>query len=207
MRGMMRGHTPGSIVGSHRVRALASMALAGLSLGGCASTGSTPVKERSPSRVTLEYDRGIAATDLAYTRDDRVSKDMVAAAREPLMQRLTTVYRDLGLPVNQLDTRTFIVSTGHVTVHRRVAQVPADRYFSCGFTVTGGARALTYSLDVTVTTQLTPAPAPDSGRTLVLTSVAVQARQPGVSGNPVACATTGALEQRIVEALRTGTRS
>ena len=206
MRGMMRGHTPGSI-GSHRVRALASMALAGLSLGGCASTGSAPVKEGAPSRVTLEYDRGIAANDLAFTRDNRVSKDVVAAAREPLMQRLTTVYRDLGLPVNQLDTRAFIVSTGNITVNRRVAQVPADRYFGCGFTVTGGARALTYALDVSVTTQLVPAPAPDSGSTLVLTSVAVQARQPGMSGNPVACSTTGALEQRIVAALRTGTGS
>jgi hypothetical protein len=156
----------------------------------------------SPSRVTIAYDRGAASNDLAYTREDHVSRDTVAGRREPLMRQLATVYRDLGLPVNLLDPTGFAASTGSFSVQGRVGGVPADRYFNCGFTATGGSRAQSYGLTVTVTTQLAPAPAADSGSTLVMTGVSVFARQAGMSSNPVPCASTGALEKRIVAALR-----
>jgi hypothetical protein len=173
--------------------------LVAIVLSGCASAQSTqlPVQE---TRAHTTIDAPSGQIDVTLTHDPSIAKQTVAVSLDDVWGALPAAYAHLGLPVNAIDTRTHLLGTGVVMVHRSLAGTSLSTYLECGADVTGQDKANFYSVQLDVRTQLDAAP--DSG-TIVRTMVEATGRDAASSNNPVRCSTKGLLEHRLVELLGT----
>lgn len=151
------------------------------------STGSAP----RPPRV-------LATGDGAYIdvgSDNAGSSTRVSASTEQVWAILPEVYRELGIEVGTSDPSSRLLGNQQITASRRFAGEPLTNLLRCGTTATGAPIASTYRIRMSVLTNLQPVSATETGVRTVVQATATN--NAGVSTDPVACASTGALEERI----------
>jgi len=169
----------------------ACVMLAGCASGGAGTTSAPPMEQTT--RITS--DAGTA--ELRTTRSDPTAAFAIAAPPERVFRALSTVYQDLGLTVNVLDTQGRRLGVESGRIRRQLGGQRLSRYLECGERL-GGRVAETDDITFTLMTAV----AADGQNSTLRTRVEATARPIGVSGNPITCATTGNLEERIVAMVR-----
>jgi hypothetical protein len=173
------------------MRTLLPLALAGLA---ACSPAAVPPGTAPGHRPTIAVD---GAPEIEITRSRMDSEARIGAPAERLWLHLPGVYDELGLTGGGAVTgaqHTF--TRRNLRVVRGLPDLPLNRMVNCGTSLHGDAR---YEVSLTVTTVLR---ADGEDRSRVVTTVDAEGRQIGSSNNPVHCASTGAIESRIVQRLQ-----
>ncbi|HEX5832026.1 MAG TPA: hypothetical protein VFY16_13680 [Gemmatimonadaceae bacterium] len=179
------------------VLSLCTLVLAALaSVSACASSSRDERMGGRGDRRTVRVE-GPSTVELVYYPDRRSVTDQFSVPRDSLWNALVVAYRELELPINDLDERAFRIGTGSFTAIRRIGAASAERYLECGSSGGGITRASTYELRVAVASMLHPV----DGGTQLETLVNAYAKPQGMSGDPVQCSSNGRLEAAIAEAL------
>lgn len=175
-----------------RSLSLGSMLLAVL-LSACGSNygavSSTPA-ELKPRRastdgnsylIDLPAESGIHTTELLGTPQEVF----------PLVAK---VYDELGIPIEMLQTSSFILGNNSFRARRQIGKIPMARIVDCGASATG-ARANSDVIIFNLKTQIREV-GPNS--VVVETSLSATAQSvEGASTNTVGCSSRGELEKRI----------
>ena len=174
------------------------VAAACMALAACASSRGELV-DTAPAETTTSVETFSEAgtINMRTTRSDPTASFAIEAPPDRVFQALASVYEELGLKVNSLDTQTRRIGVENARVRRQLGGQRMSRYLECGERL-GGRVAETDDIMLTIVTQVSATGAASTLRTLV----DAQARPIGVSGNPITCATTGAIEARLVERVR-----
>lgn len=166
-----------------------------LLLAGCASgaprdpaSGPTGVTDR----VLLVDERGRVYRTTAARTD--VPEQVVPGTARQTVEALVGVYESLGLSVNAVDWTAGVVAARGVDAPRRIAGAALSTYLDCGSSQIGQQRADSYAITIYVESLAKPE---GPGRMIVSTRTNGTARPRGVSGDPLTCVTTLALEKRI----------
>ena len=167
-------------------------------LAGCAS-GGTPGPTTGPQNATTRIETAEGSIDIRTTRSDPTAAFAIAAPPDRVWRALSVVYEDLKLQVNTLDTQQRRIGVENARIRRQLGGTRLSKYLSCGERM-GNPVAETDEITLTLFTQVVPS---GTGQSTLHTRVEATAKAMGVSGAPINCATTGELEQRIVEMVRT----
>lgn len=177
------------------IRALLSALLA----SACASGGgrATLPNSTGSQQSTVRIDGGASgASEIRLTRDDAAFETPVATSPDAAFAALPAAYEALGMPINTLITDARTVGTSGLRVRGRLGKTPLSRYLQCGIDATGLQHADSYQVQMSVMTRVNAAASAPGGSTLV-TQVVAAARPMSVSGNEIACTSTGQLERVI----------
>jgi hypothetical protein len=132
--------------------------------------------------------------------DNRPSSNTVQAPPERVWALMPAVYEGLKIPIGTIDQNSRVIGNRRIQTNSgRIAGARASSYLNCGNTGLGVPIADSYQVDLSVLTQIVPAP---GGSAQVQTSIDANATQRGVSSAPVRCASTGRLEQQIAAAIQ-----
>ena len=167
-------------------------------LVGCASA-SGPVTS-GPRDMTTTVETAAGTVEMRSSRSDPTASFAIDAPPDAVWRALTTVYSDLKLAVTTLDTEGRRLGVENVRVRRQLGGERMSRYLTCGERM-GQPIAETDDIALTLYTQVSPT---GSGSTL-RTLLEATAKQTAAGGALINCATTGALEKRIVEMVRAQT--
>jgi hypothetical protein len=138
--------------------------------------------------------------DIMMYPDNRASSSTIQAAPERVWAVMPNVYQALNIPVGTIDQNTRVIGNRRIESRSgRIAGERASSYLNCGNTGIGASIADSYQVNLSVLTQIVPAP---GGTTQVQTSIDANATQRGVSSVPVRCASTGRLELQIAAAIQ-----
>lgn len=168
-------------------------------LAGCASAGTPSPGSRPGERILAQGEEGfIRTTDATAERTDTV-----AVAPTVAMRALVATIEELGIEVTLVNPARGEVGNPRFVASRRLAGQPMSHYVSCGQTLTG-LRADNDRITFNVLAVVTPLA---SGGSSVHTRVDATAQdmQSGNSAQVMQCTSTGVLETRIVEGMRTRT--
>lgn len=188
---------PGEMV-MRQAMAAACLVLAGCASGGAGAGSGTTTEARAPQEQTTTISGPTGSSDIRTTRSDPTATFQISAPPERVFSALSAVYETLGLKVNTLDTQARRIGVESARVRRQIGGERMSRYLECGDRL-GGRVAETDDITLTLMTQVVPS----TGGSTLRTLVDARARPVGVSGNAITCATTGDLEERIVELVRT----
>ena len=177
------------------MRGIVAIALVGLSA--CASSGSTGSggTEQSVHIAGMNNSRGLRVNTGA-TEGPRI--EVVTSSVDRVWAVLPAVYDSLQIPVTDRDEGEHRIGNQGLRARGRLGGVPLTRYFNCGNSQ-GGPNAETYQLHISV---LTWAKAQGPGTTAMATTLQATARPVTLSGEAVQCASSGALENRILAMVR-----
>jgi len=163
-----------------------------VAVAGCASTNTT--SQTTPPVETLRIQGATGATMVSTVHEAAANGGLVPFDIDSAWVALPSVYDSLGIAVTTIDTKNRVMGTPSVKMRRRLGTVPMSKYLNCGSTQ-GGPSADTYELILSVLTTLRR----EGQGTMVLTTVEGQGRPITLSGDFTRCASTSALEARIVE--------
>ncbi|HEX7118418.1 MAG TPA: hypothetical protein VF212_06500 [Longimicrobiales bacterium] len=173
--------------------------LATVGLAACAPAGSG---HELPSHASVPVTTRIEGVSSAYEvtthTTDPSARHVVDVAPDLAWKLVPLVYAELELPGAVLDPRGRMFGFERERMRRKVGDAPLTKIVNCGTGVTG-PNALTYVVTLDVVTLVSPVAA---GSSAIETRVQGFAKPRSVSGNPVRCATTGALELYIAERIR-----
>ncbi len=181
---------------AHRRAAVLLTLPAALAWSGCASHQPPPPSSATTQERT-RLDASNARYDFETTSRATVVERRIAAPIERVWSVLPTVFDSLGIPMGLADSRTHVYGNRAFKAQRQLAGMRLSRLVDCGRSATG-FNADRYQ--VTLSVVITLATAPD-GSTSAYIAVEGRATDPGVSGDPVRCSTTGQLEDVIAERL------
>lgn len=163
-----------------------------LVVSACAGAGGGPSTDRSAG-VLERFSGGQRVEGATHSV-------ALGAPVAQVAEALPGVYRELGLPVQQVrDTPPITFTTSDLRIQGRLYEGERNSaYLDCG-TSMSGPRADTYELQIAVATQLRAA---EGGGTVAETFVDGRARDRYANTDPVPCHGTGRLEAQIAELLR-----
>lgn len=140
---------------------------------------------------------GNATYDIELTRDRIHTQHLVDASADAVWKALPAAYAALGLEGVVVDptARQFGVPRYRLASRRMAARRLSD-LFSCGSSSTG-SNADSYEVRYLMVTRLNP----EGGSTEVETLLEAVAHPRSVSGQSIQCASTGVLEQMLVDTL------
>lgn len=173
-----------------------AMLVLGITLGGCASAGSTPTSgsaEPTVTVVTTNTASGTMARTMAATRDTRGTEFVLTVDREVAFAALEHVFDDLNLPVTVRNPATGTIGNPDAVLTRRVLGAGVSRFLSCGVGPFGDPIADVYRVVGSVMATVDAA----DDRSRLSVRVSARASNRGVGGAPVDCASTGELEKRV----------
>ena len=172
-------------------------------LVGCASSGSGPDTQAAPpptqQTTRVMTTGGTGASDLTLTSTPNVGVVTVVAPIDRAWTELISVYAALGIETSTVDQPRRTVGNPSLKVRRRLGTVPLTQYIDCGSTQ-GAQSAETYEVLLSIHSQLQQT-APNT--TTVTTTFQSSARPISISSDYRSCTSTGRLEKRIGELLRT----
>ena len=171
-------------------------ALVGAILAGC-SSAPQPATTASPQTVRVAGG-GAGAVTLGMspsTADARAS--IVGAPLADVWRVLPAAYEAMSIPISTLDSTTRVVGNSGFNVRRRLGSVPLVRLIDCG-TTQGGPSAETYDIRLIVTTRV----ASVDGGTSISTTVEPMGKPAAFSGEYRNCSSTGVLESRLADAVK-----
>jgi len=163
---------------------------------GCA-TGQSNLPSGS-TRTHTTIDAGKSTYDIVQETTPDILTRTVSASLDRAWAALPAAYGDLRVPLNAVDATSHMIGSGVITAHRQFAGMRLSKMIDCGTSGIGEPRADGYTVHLNVRTQLSAAA---GGGTVVRTLIEAAARDAATSDPPVRCATTGALERRIADAL------
>lgn len=170
-----------------------------LALAAAAACSSSKPAGTAPAPETVRVVGGasgaIAMGMSASAADARTAT--VSAPLAEVWRALPAAYESLSIPLSTVDSSTWVVGNSGFNVRRRLGTVPLVRLIDCGSTQ-GGSSAETYDVRLAVTTRATPV----EGGTSLATTVEPMAKPAAFSGEYIRCSSTGALESRIADAVK-----
>jgi len=168
----------------------------------CASSGrSAPSGEVVQTQRPLDTGAsGLQGTALRSVTEDFVRATTVEAAPDAVFGVLPAVYEEFKLPVATLVSAERRIASQNARFRERVGGERAARSLSCGTASDGRDAADSYELTLDIATVAVAAPGGQG--TEVKTVVSGLAKPVFTSGEPVRCASTGRLEERIAAAVR-----
>ncbi|HEV2148563.1 MAG TPA: hypothetical protein VGR37_14260 [Longimicrobiaceae bacterium] len=159
-----------------------------------AGTGETGVV-RSTTTVS-----GSTGTVILESYSDRGGAAFVVPAEvDRVWAALPAVYNQLGIPMGTSVPATRTYGNTSLQLGRTLAGKPVSAWLNCGEGPFGAPLANSYRVVASIVTTLAPGA---NGQTQLRTMVNATATNRGVSGAPVNCGTTGALETLIAERVR-----
>ena len=122
----------------------------------------------------------------------------INAAPERVYAGVLKAFFDLGLPIGNTDSKAGIIGSERFERTHQIAGAPMSRSFSCGDAANGPV-ADSYRITIAIVAWVTPGKT--GGTTLGLAAAASGVDQSGAYKNPRECASTGRIEQKIIEAV------
>lgn len=148
-----------------------------------------PAQSPNPT-VVLPGFRGVVRMDTVGT------PELVRAAPAAVFAALQLAFDSIGVDPAVHDPMQGLVGNLGLKVTRRLAGQPMSRWVDCGTSHTGPT-ANAYRVHLAILASVTAGP---DGNSRVRVAVAAGAQAfSGPLGDPIACESTGALEQRIVD--------
>lgn len=176
----------------------ASLCAAVLVLGACASGGakgsdSSPLLQQGTEFTRLETSSGVIQIDWQHERTYDETNLLVDV--DKAWAAVPTVYGELGIEPSVIDSKQHVYGNAGAKYRRELGHQRMSKYFDCG-SEAGIANADSYDMIVRVLTQIVPT---DGGLSKLRTQAEATAHANAVSGAPVRCSSTGALEARIAQ--------
>lgn len=169
----------------------------------CASSGRSTAAAPEVVQTQRPIDTGasgLQGSALRSVTDDFVRASTVAGTPDAVFAVLPAVYEEFKLPVATLVSSERRIASQNARFRERVGGERAARSLSCGTAADGRDAADSYELTLDIATVAVAAP--DGQGTQVKTVVSGLAKPVFTSGEPVRCASTGRLEERIATAVR-----
>lgn len=151
-----------------------------------------PAVAQAQVRITM------AAWKEPVLLDTMRQNHVVRARADSVYQAVMRAFDELGIPVGQTDAKGGIVGSERFERQRVLAGAPMARSFDCGEGPTGPIANL-FRLEVAVVAWVSPE---DGATKLGLATVASGRDVSGVFRNPKECASTGALELKILDRVK-----
>lgn len=176
--------------------------LAGLfMLGGCAqaTTRSGSATESSQTETVIDAPSSgqPGMSTLRYRNDIQAHAATLDVPVDSAWTRVRHVYTALKIPVTTVDPTRHLIGAERAVVHDRLAGERMSHWIACGLTSLGQQRADSYTVYLTVLTQVLPAASGSTARTIV----DAMAEPTDGSTNKVQCSSTGALEDALQTAI------
>jgi hypothetical protein len=164
-----------------------------LALVGCASAGTrAPDPSPPPMQKVLIADQRLVTTSLPGN-----ARVVVKATPDKVWPALLKAYAALGVTIEILDRPTGRVGNARFQKMHRFAGQPLSKFLNCGNTFSGPA-ADSYRMTLGVLSTMRTV----SDGTEIETQFSAEGQNiEGASHDPVSCASTGALEERLKEIL------
>ena len=163
-----------------------------LLLGACASSANSVTSAPAPSTLRIDSQGGTKQVNVGMAAPIALA-NTVAVSRDAAWARLPQAFAAVGLPAGVATESERGLSVGPIEVSRRLGGVRLSTYLSCGESLTG-PNADSHAVILNVASQLHDA---GSGATRVETRVQANATPRASGGGPVACSSTGKLENRL----------
>jgi len=173
-----------------------TLPLAVLVLAGCASA---PPGSALPGRDETARVTDAGGNALRIRPGDGAARTTLVIPLDAIWRVLPAVYDSLGIPANLLDPAIHVFGNSGFTLTKRLGKTSLTQYIDCGKTQ-GFPSAETYEIYLAVVTQLQPGP--ESGTTVLATSVDASGRPMTFRGDPTRCPSSGELEKRIADRVR-----
>jgi hypothetical protein len=123
--------------------------------------------------------------------------DTVSVSSDKVWAALIQVYADLGIPLTVADTQNHVIGALRVTQHKPVGGQPLSRLLECGMS-SFGQNADRYTVQLTALSSVQPV---GERLTVIDTRVSGSASPNGINST-VACASSGALEEKMTSMVR-----
>jgi hypothetical protein len=175
----------------HPTRALLLLTLCGCAGGGLSGGGASP--------TTTRMETGGGGFEISSVASERVTSQAVAAPVERVWAALPAAFQAVGLSGGGVISQSErIFGTPLLRFRGRLAGERASRYLNCGRNPIGAAAADMYQMEAVVRSSVRPN---SDGTTRLEVLVEATAAAPA-GGTRTTCATTRALEERIVAEVR-----
>ncbi len=178
------------------MRAIAFVSCA--ALAGCASSGSQSNPADLPQQTTRVTTVAGSTMSLGSRPSLGPAGGTVAYSVDRVWSIIRSVYDTLGIQVANVDPAGHTIGNTNLRARRRLGDVALSKYLNCG-TTQGGPSADSYEVQLSITTTALPQ---NAGATSVMTTVDGRARPITIASDFTQCASTGALEARIVELVK-----
>lgn len=185
----------------HRARFLAMVGMSSLAatlLVGCASSGA-PASGTLSGMRSIETGESMGARLGSLPEFKSAHKSNVPVPINTAWARLGAAYEKMGIGLTTRDTASHTLGNEGM---RRTHTLGGERlsdFLDCGTGTGGGPNADLYAVTLSVVTQLQPV---NESSTQVATMVQATAAPLTFGSPPVACATTGNLEERLASLVR-----
>ncbi len=134
------------------------------------------------------------ASEIEQGRSTEVVETAVDASPGKTWDALPDVYLAIGLPVGTMDTRLMSIGNANFRARPSLAGRPLSTYFRCGMNAFGMDNADSYTVMISIITQVVAA---ETNRSRLRSVARASASRESMSEHPVACTSTGALERVI----------
>lgn len=165
---------------------------------GCASShqGSSVPAATTPQSIYVRTPDGQSLAIAGVSGERKATAAIpIDVPLEKSWQVLPDVYRNLGIKVVAADPASHTLGNHEAKLTRRLGNERLSSFFDCGKGLDGYPHADEYALTVDLLTQVVKG---DGGGTVVRTqALATATPVSGLASDPVQCASTGKLEQRI----------
>jgi hypothetical protein len=173
-----------------------------LTAAACASAGGSGA--RAPEVITDEREAALsAALGHRITADDMTVSESLEVPRVQVYRELIAMYAKLGIPAELVNPSTGLVAVTEKRVSNTLAGERLSRFLSCGETMTG-SRADQDRIVLSVISYAKPVGMSGSR---VETRVVATAIDVSGTGNRQPCTTTGQLEARLHNMVKTAVAS
>jgi hypothetical protein len=166
-----------------------------VSAAGC-SSAPQPSPTATPQTVRVSGG-GSGAVTLGMSPSVDARASVISASLVDVWRVLPAAYEAMSIPISTMDSTTRVVGNSGFNLRRRLGSVPLVRLIDCG-TTQGGPSAETYDIRLIVTTHV----AAVEGGTSVSTTVEPMGKPAAFSGEYRTCSSTGVLESRLADAVK-----
>jgi hypothetical protein len=151
----------------------AALVLLGLTLVGCASSGTSGAPPSTQS-VRLPGSSGVTGGSgvLTMTGVDATNVQTLAFAPDQVFRLIPSVLDSLGIPVAMLEPSKRSVGNPAFKLRQRLKGTPLSRYIDCGSSTQVGANADNYDVSLSAIADVAPGAANSSRVTLTFEAVA-----------------------------------
>jgi hypothetical protein len=160
----------------------------------CAVTA-PPAGPDAPVRPSIVEQRDGTYT-VALAPDRSNAEAVLPAGVDAVFPLVADAYQEIGISIETLDTTRRIIGNPRFRARQRLAGMPMETVVRCGDGPTG-PHARSFLITFDIHTQVMPSGA---GKSMMRTMVSATGRSiEGATTHEITCASTGALEQRILE--------
>lgn len=170
--------------------------LATLAACGCASSGGATGRAE-PIAQGVSVSTGSGTSRLTVGSSGGPNTNNLEFSADQVWKILPAAFDSVKVPVNHVDPRTKTIGNNGFKLRQRLGTTPLSRFMDCGQTQIG-ANADSYEVHITLMVQAVP----DGSGTRLVTTFEAAARPIAFSQGYSRCSSRGALESRLLEAIR-----